>query len=875
MQITNHINIPLGLKPYLLLLVLIFGLAQTIAQNLQGRIIDAQSKEGIPFGTILVLGTQKPVGTSSNVQGHFSLQIPQELLGKPQISLRISSVGYETKEYTWHSHSAHNLGTIALSELSNELETLVVRPKKERYRKKNNPAVMLIERAIAAKDSNQIKLFPDYSFQEYEKVLISQVGVSKGKKYFGLSAKTVDVYKDSSELVGLNTMPLSLREKQTVFASRGGTTLSPVITGRRIHGIEDTLDEGAITNGMEELLGGDIDVYANNIKMLHSEFPSPMNKHWATSFYKYYIKDTVDYQGSSCFLMHFRPMNSRDIGLMGKIWIDTTQLSLRRVEMEMPKVSGLNFVEKMSIDVHFDPKETPRGAFWLPSKKKLAMILKPSNLFKHGVEVLVEREQHHYRFGAEALRPEYLDPRSELPETERKLAMQDRAGNYGLVDRPSALSAKEQKAVDFRAYLRQHKGFKILSSIGRLFTTGYLPIPFDLEHKERVKFDFGPYETMLGYNALEGWKLRIGGMTTANLMQHLFFEGYASYGMGDKAWKYYAKATYTPRKCIYQVSEGPRNNLSLMATKEVFLPGDEGSSMFKDGLASLLGDYRSLTRYYGEKYQLQYERDWTHNLSTKIWAQYLRKTGAGDLKFFQYDQALQAHTIPHVEESQIGAEATWVFGRARLRTAREGKSSDVTRFRPVITAGLKFFPKSLGGNPTSYLHSSLGYKHRLLLSMWGRLDINLEAGAVWGNAPQTSLFNPNANSGWLLRDNTFQTLRPIEYVADKYLSFMGTYHMRGLIFNRIPLIKHLRLREVFSINGYWGDMSAHNQRPRVGMPYLPSNSMPMNNHLHLELGAGIENIFSILRLEYFYRLTAPHIPPAERHAIRIRTSISF
>ncbi|MDO4707818.1 MAG: DUF5686 family protein [Porphyromonadaceae bacterium] len=866
------------LRPFAITFLIFLGVSQGAglrAQTLQGRLIDAATKEGIPLGTVVLGGPIKGIGTSCDLDGNFTLSIPREAIRNRRVTLHLSSIGYEARDYVWVQDSPSQLGTIALKEASNELDPVVVRPTKERYRRKNNPAVMLIERAIAVKDSNQLKQFADYSFQEYEKILFSQVGVTKGKKYFGLSASVADVYKDTSTLVGTHTMPLSLREKQTIYAARGGTKLEPVITGRRIHGIEEAIDEGTVTNGIEELIGGDIDVYANNIKLLMTEFPSPMNRHWATSFYKYYIKDTVDYQGAPCFLMHFRPMNPRNVGLMGHVWIDTVQLSLRHVEMEMPRLAGINWVTKMTMGVDFAPMPTPKGEFWLPTKKSLAMIVKPSDLFAQGVEVQVERELHSYRFGPEALRAEYLDPRVLLPEDEREGAMVDRAGTYGIVDRPSPLSLKEQKAVDFRTYIYKHKGFQLVTSLGRLFATGYLPVPFDLQRKERVKLDLGPYETMVGYNAVEGWRFRFGAMTTANLMQHVFLEGYAGYALGDQKWKYYGKLTFTPRKCVYQVSEGPRNNLSLMATREVFNPDEEKSWMFKDDITSFLGSFQNRMRYYGDKYRVEYERDWSSTFSTSVWAEYLRKRGAGDLHFYQYDSHLQPYEIDYVDQAHIGAELSWIFGRARLRTVREGKGLDLTRYRPKLEATVRVYPKGVLGNPTTYALTSASYSQRLQLSIWGRLDAELEAGAVWGDAPQTSLFNPNASSGWVLRNRTFQTLRPLEYVADKYLRFQGTYHMRGLILNRIPLIKHMRLREVLSLHGYWGHISERNRLPREGMPYLPSTSIPMAGRLHLEVGAGIDNIFNLFRVEYFYRLTDPHIPASDRHAVRIRTSVTF
>ncbi|MDO4692248.1 MAG: DUF5686 family protein [Porphyromonadaceae bacterium] len=844
------------------------------AQTLRGQVVDAKANKAIPYANVLVEGSEKGVGTSCDIDGHFRLQLPESLSQRGRIKLRFSSMGYKSADRVWHRGEPIHLGRITLEEAYDELEAVVVRPRKERYRRKNNPAVMLIERVIAAKEQNRISAFEDYSYQEYEKILISQIGSRPGKKYFGLKAEVADRFRDTASLISSHTMPLSLREKQTIFAARRGASLIPIITGRRLHGVEAAMDEGGTTNSIDMLLA-DFDVYNNNLELLLTEFPSPLNKQWATHFYKYYIQDTVSYEGTPCFLMHFRPMSPRSVGMNGHIWIDTIQLSMRHVEMTLPHVSSVNWVERMSISTSFASVQTPRGEVWLPKTKKLGIVLKPTGLIKQGLEVEVERDYHSYRFGQEALRPEYLDPRSLLPEQERLEAMLIKPGNYGIVERPLALSSKEQKAVDFVNYLHSHRGFNIVSSVGRLFATGFFSIPMAPLNKERIKFDLGPYETLVGYNELEGVRLRLGGMTTANLMQHLFLEGYVGYGLRDERWKYYAQATFTPKKRNYHAFEHPRDHLSAVVHRDLFIPGDEGSSMFKDGLASLLGNIDNRIRFYGDKYSLRYVKDWTDQLSTNISAEYIRKTPTGDLAYYRLDEQLKPQRVDHIAQTSINLSANLSIGGGRFRQVRQGKSFDLTRYRPSFGLSLNLYPKGLPGNTQTYAHLSGSYSQRIHLSLWGRLDAEVNAGIALGAAPQTSLFHPTANTGWILRGGAFQTLQPLEYIADRYLRFQGTYHMNGLILSRLPLIKHLNLREVVSLHGFWGDMSTSARHPRVGMEYLPQFARPMNNHLHLELSTGIENILNVVRVDYFYRLTNPHLPGAHRHALRVQTKISF
>lgn len=855
------------------LLLLMASISATWGQTIKGRIVEKSTHAPIPYANIILLGSAQPTGTSCNAEGYFVITLSKGSY-KHKARLQISSLGYRTIEYQWEPRQGEQLGDIGLEEASDELEAVVVRPRRERYRRKNNPAVMLMERIIKAKESNRISAFADYSYQEYEKILISQIGTQPGKKYFGVKAEIADRYRDTARLVDAYTMPLSLREKQTVYAARHGSKLLPIITGRRLKGIEEAMDEGGATNGLDILLR-DIDIYDNNIEMLLTEFPSPLNEYWATHFYKYYIQDTVSYRGAPCFLMHFRPMNPRSMGLSGQIWVDTLALSMRHVEMSLPMVSSVNWVERMEVGIEFAPMESPLGEVWLPHSQTLGIVLKPTGLMPAGLEVEVKRRYHSYRFGSDALRPEYRDPRSRLPEQERLEAMLIRPGSYGLVDRPEALTPKEYKAIAFVDYLRGRRSFGWVSSVGRMFATGFLPLPIKPLEKDRIKVDLGPYETILGYNDLEGLRLRLGGMTTANLMQHFFAEGYVTYGLRDQRWKYYTKLTYTPRRRNYHAEETPRHLLSLVAQQDLFIPGEERISMFKDGLASLLGNIDNRTRYYGDRLALIYTRDWTEELSTTLTAEYMRKTPTGDLNYYRLGEDLKAHRVDHIETGFVSLDTRWIVGGAGIRAVRQGTSLDFTRYRPSIEASIRLYPGGIWGNTSTYAHLSGDYRQRIHLSMWGRLDAELGGGMVLGDAPQTSLFHPRANTSWVLRGGSFQTLRPLEYMADRYLRFQGTYHPNGLLLSRIPLLRHLNLREVLSVQGYWGDLSARARRPRPGLEYLPEFVTPMNDHLHLEVSAGIENILNIFRVDYFYRLTDRKSPSAQRHVVRIQTKLSF
>lgn len=865
----------LGMQIGCLLVVALLPL-NLLSQEIHGRIVDQSTKEGISFASVYTYHNSEKIGTACDIDGRFTLALPSRLFKSDTLKIYVSSIGYKTRWVQRKKASTSEMGNITLEEMSEALDVVVVRPTKSKYSKKNNPAVELIERAIAQKDSNRIESFDNHSFTGYEKVLISQVGIVKGEKYWGIPKHKVEVWQDTSIVAQSRTMPLSLREKQWISASRNGKLLNPLITGRRVAGVEEAIDEGQFTENIDELFK-EVDIYANNLKILGNEIPSPMNARWATTFYKYYITDTVQYQDTPCFQLQFLPMNARDAGFQGYVWIDTVHLSLRHVEMELPQIANVNWVDKLKFVFAFEPIETPRGSAYLPSRQSIASVFKPGKIFKSGLEILVDRLYHSYRFGEDALREEVLDPRVQLPSPMREDAMLIRSGSYGIVTRPVLLTEKEDKAIAFVDYLKNNFTYKVLSQTTRLFATGFLSVPLHTLKREQVLFDLGPYETMLGFNEIEGGRIRLGGMTTANLMQHWFLEGYVSYGTYDKKWKYYTRLSYTPLKRDYHIWEQPRNNLSLVVQHDFFILGEETSSMFKDGLLALWANRVNRLCYYGDRVSLSYEKDFSQEVRGLFWAEYFKKTSAGDLHYYVYDDQLQSVEIPSLTENQIGMALTWTpEGRTFASRRSGGKSGSTARYRPEVSLFCSLFPQSVLGNRHTYWHTSLAYSQRIFLSMWGRIDAMVQLSAAWGDTPQTSLFSPRTNRSWIARGYSFETLRPLEYIADRALHFRTLYFPNGLLFNRIPLINKLGLREVVGIEGYWGHLSDKARKPRAGLEVFSHESTSrMNNHLVLEGRVGIDNIFNVLGVEYIYRFTDRHLPLDQRQAVRLMFKVSF
>ena len=81
-----------------------------------------------------------------------------------------------------------------------------------------------------------------------------------------------------------------------------------------------------------------------------------------------------------------------------------------------------------------------------------------------------------------------------------------------------------------------------LEKIIKILITGYVETN---EDKDLSKFDFGPMNTTISGNSVEGARLRVGGFTTANLNKHWFWKGYVAYGFRDHRVKYSSRVEYS------------------------------------------------------------------------------------------------------------------------------------------------------------------------------------------------------------------------------------------------------------------------------------------------------------------------------------------
>lgn len=862
---------------FLLFILLLVSISAALAQKkLAGSVVDAKTGEKIPFVYVVYVNGG---GTQTDLNGNFSLPFKA---GR----LRLSVLGYETKTVTV-KECADSL-VFKLKSMDRSLNTAeVVVGKKAKYSRKNNPAVELMSKVIAAKRQSDLHHHDYYSIDKYSKITFAFNEVTDkifedGKfKKFPFLKDHVEVCNETGKLI----LPISVDETVTrMIYRKDPKSEKNIILGQRSNGINDLLNTGDIVTTMLKDCFTDVDIYQDEVRLLQYPFTSPISSRTAISFYRYFIVDTLQVSGNKCIQVDFTPNNAQDFGFSGSLYImaDSTY-RVHSVDMGIPVRSDVNFVESMRIMQEF--KQLPTGEQVLAKDDMLVQI----KLAKFLNKFQVKRATEYSNFSFEPIPDKTFKFKGETL-TAANAQMQDK--EFWQTHRADSLTKSESSMDQLIHKLEQVKGFKPVLWIAKAFIENFVETTVNPDKPSKV--DIGPVNTMITQNFVDGLRLRLSAQTTANFNKHLFLKGYAAYGFKDEKWKGMGEVTYSFNKKAYLPREFPVNNLTFNYTRDVMSPSDKFLPTDKDNVFTSFKWKKVDHMMYFETYKLLWDREWANGLRFTLQARTSKDSPTASL-FYQplcsegisQDASLY---MPYIRtyDGMVGLRfqpgVTWINTKQR----RIASNNDAPIFTLNHTAGVYNFGKGTDNNMYNFTEASI-YK-RFWLASWGKMDVTVKGGVQWNKVPYPLLIMPAANLSYIMEDNTFNLIDNMEFLNDRYVSLMYSWDLNGKIFNRIPLIKKLKWREYIGCNVLWGTLTSKNN------PYLAKNAndsrllyFPGNwkqegfvtqSHImnskrpYVEVVAGIHNIFKIFHIEYVQRLNYIE-PGTQKWGIRGMFRLTF
>lgn len=748
------------------------------------------------------------------------------------------------------------------------LKGVEVKAKKKRYSRKNNPAVELMKRVIAAKKQNKLTNKPYYQYQNYEKMTISLNGVTGEMLDSGLIGRTPWLRNqvEYSPLSGQLILPFMLDEKVTkVMYRKDPEKQRTLVIGERSEGINQIFETGNIFNALSADAFCEVDIYDNSIRLLRRTMTSPIADD-AIGFYRYYILDTVKVERDSCYHVFFTPNNPQDFGFNGDMYIlKDSSLHVRKVSLSIPKSSGINFVEGMQINQEFELLST---GDWVLTVNDLIVALRVNQSMAHGLMVKTSTRSN-YSF--EPIDDKLLSGVGELRK-DANAEIQDE--QFWRENRKVDLTTSERNMGKFVKDAQSMKGFNWIMFFIRPVVENFVETGFN---GKPSKFDIGPVNTIISHNFIDGCRVRLSGLTTANLNRHLFLSGYVAHGFNTKRNYYKGELTYSFNPKKYIPMEFPRRTIMFHSSYDVMSPSDKFLVNDKDNVFTAFkwAKVDKMMFYHRHKLEFEYEEEWGLRLLANIKVE--RNEGAGNLHFrtlAEPDKEISLRT------TEMRFEVEYAPGRTFINTKqnRIPNNNDAPVFKLSHTLGVKGF---LGGDYNYNVTEASIYK-RFWLNSWGKLNCNLKGGVQWSQAPYPLLMMPAANLSYIVQKGCFNLVNNMEFLNDRYASADIEWDLAGKIFNRVPLLKKLKWREVVGFKTLWGGISdknnpflEKNQNSALLMEFPEGCTVMDPNRPYAEFSVGIYNIFKFFRVQYVRRLNYLDLPTANRDGVRLMFEMTF
>lgn len=825
------------------------------AQRITGVVVDATTGDSIAFATVYYRGHN--TGGTCDASGTFNIERHEGW------TLYVTSVGYKEQQITITAATPKIL-TIKMQDETRQLSAVVVKSKKRRYSRKNNPAVELMKRVVAQRDSTRLENHDYYQYTKYQKISFAlndytvKSDSAAPNKFNWMANTEVSPYNNKVIL------PLSVNETvlQHVYR-RSPRSEKDIVEGLSSTGINDLVSTGDMVNTLLKEVFQDVNIYDDYVRLLQFPFPSPIGSH-AVAFYHFYIQDTLYVDKEKCIHLRFFPNNQQDFGFNGDLYVlaDST-LHVKKCSLVLPKKSDVNYVQDMHIEQTFT--QLYNGEWVLTNDdmwaemtvlKKQMLVVRNTQLSNYDFEQIgkqIFKGKAHQRVMANA---------------------RSRDEKFWDIYRASPLTQKESSMNMFIDQLKRYKGLRVPLFLFRCFAENYIETG---TVDTPSKFDIGPMMSTFSSNFVDGFRTRLSSRTTGALSHHWFWNGYYAHGFKSHGNYYGTSLTYSFNRKKNTPFEFPQRTLSFESSYDVMSPSDKFLINDKDNI--LLGirteKVDQMYFYNRQKLTFIYETDYGLNLTASLKTE--RDEVAGTLHFIHLNDGTEQQTF-RTTEGSIGLTYTPGQTYVNMKQMRLPVNLDSPEYTIKHTMGIS----GLLGGQYRMNQTEIGIYKRQWLGSWGRIDMHLNAAAQWNKLPFPLLMTPPIDLSYIEQEGTFNMLHNMEFFMDRKVFWSLSWNMNGKVFNRIPLLHKLKWREYIGFKGIWGKMTDKNN------PTLASNAaddklfqLPEGSYIidssrpYMEVLAGIHNIFKFFSVEWVHRLSYNDHPNTHKDGIRFGLEMTF
>ncbi len=813
--------------------------------TLKGRVVDIDTKEGIPFANVYFDGTS--TGTSTDVDGFFEFAVK-----KLYDTLSASAIGFEPLGKPLDMDSVVQEVNFYLSGSALVLDEVVVIAGE-------NPANRIVRGIIEKKPQNRVDALNSFQYESYSKIELDLENInpklqkSKLLKPFAFVFENIDSTSDEKPF-----LPVYINEvlSNVYFVKEGGKPKS-IVQAQRTSGT----DNQTIIEYIKRI-HQDYNIYDDWIYVLEKPFVSPFSKS-GLGYYEYYILDSTSIEGHWSYKLKFKPKRKQENTFYGDFWVADSVFAVERVNMRMSPDVNINLVNRIIIYEEFSQQE----GIWTPVKKKMVVDFTPTE----GTPGMIGRRTETFReFSANqpATRQHYMekDPFYVYENVE----VDDDA--FWAEARHEPLSKTEAAVYAMVDSIQNVPMYKTYVQIIEIVFVGYF---------ELGPVELGPYSSTYSTNPVEGDRFRIGLRTSGQFSDEVRLGGYVAYGLKDEAFKYGGDVRWliskTPR---IMAGAAYKDDISLNSeNSEEFVEGDLFSGMFRRNLM------QKLIRV--QEGKLFYERYWKNGFSNRI--TFLNRSMdpyggvTEDGRGFNYAYLPNPASLSDIDTTIITTE---IILKARYALDEMIIDTDFSRTsygsqHPIIELQYTLGVNGVMGADYNYHKLSLSYRHYFYLNPFGWMSYRFNAGKVFGTLPFLLLEVHPGNEGYFTGRDIFNMMTRYEFASDAYASIFLEHHFDGFLLNKVPLLRKLNFRSYATFKAVMGSISDKNLDANRLNAFVPTDAdtyagfRTPSKRPYMEASVGIENILKVFQVELSWRLSYLDNPQARRFGLRFGVAFYF
>lgn len=719
------------MRTFFLLLLALAAQPFAAQSTVQGRVIDALRNEPLAFVHIVPEGMRE--GTTTDIDGRFSLALPNG----PRM-LRFSYVGYKPLQ---RMAEVDDPMLVTMEQAAMELAAVEIRPGE-------NPALRIIEQAHRNRKRNDGLTRTAHRYTSYSKTVFT------GDVDSALLA-------DPARIAALDTSDreaVDFFQRQHILLVESATKRSfqppaqsrEEVIAMRVSGLKDPSLLAAMAATQT------FSIYAPQITIGERTYVGPLGA-GSPDQYLFLLEDTLYQDRDSVFVIRFLPhVGKRFTALQGVLYIHTDGFAVQNVIAEpVDQDDGIGIKLQQQ-------HARQRNGQWFPVQ--LNTFLQLNNVEVNNWKLLgVSRT---YLKDIEL--PEALE-RKELrgPELIVEPIAFKRDSSFWASVRTDSLSAKERLTYHTIDSIGEAEGLdRKLKLVGYL-ATGRVPLgPVD------VRLD-----QLLRYNGYEGLRAGLGMATNDRVSRHVSLGGYFAYGTKDKAWKYGGDLTIRPWAARY-------TRLRLAYAYDV---DESGGVRFPGrGLSLNSESYRQVFVDRMDRIE-RFEAELNFRTGSSLqWWLGAERTERDNLIGYQYARSAGEGVTVLESGSLVGGFTAAVRYAPREQVVRTPLGEQVLPSRwPVFRLQAFQAVDGLWGGDTELWRINAQVDKTFRMRLLGNLHLRLMGGLADARAPYPFLFNLRGT--FLQRlpvavNNSFETMAPNEFLADRYVALHLRHSFGELLF---------------------------------------------------------------------------------------------